>query len=89
MALLGNAQIVVAWEHGIADKFVLFAVKSVNTGDTIDVSQWFSAPKLATVLWATTAKSDKLPTIAGTVITLDTVALNKDSGWLQVWGSSA
>jgi hypothetical protein len=89
MAALGTSQIVVAWEHGIADKFVLFAIKNVNSNDTIDVSQWFSAPKLATVLWATTAKADKLPTITGNVITLDTVGLAKDSGWLQVWGSAA
>jgi hypothetical protein len=89
MAALGTGQIVAVFEYGITDKFVLFGIKNVNTADTVDVSGWFSAVKLATVLWATTAKSDKLVTITNNVITLDTTGLSKDSGWLQVWGSAS
>lgn len=67
----------------------MIAIRRCNTGDTINVSEWFKSAKLATVLWTTTAKSDKLSAPIANVITLDTAGLSDDAGWLSVWGSRA
>lgn len=41
MAALGQDQITEMWSDGHCEKFSLFAVKAVNTGDTLDLSSRF------------------------------------------------
>jgi hypothetical protein len=89
MAVLAADQVDFVMGDSRTDMTGLFAVKRVNTADTLDVSQWFKSAKLAIVLWTTTAKADKLAAPAGNVVTFSTTGLSDDAGWLLVWGARA
>ena len=89
LALLPPGRVSLIFGDSQTDFFGLILLKRVNTGDTVDVSPWFSDAKLATVLWTTTAKADKLATPVGNIVTISTTGLANDGGWLSVWGTAS
>jgi hypothetical protein len=85
---LSTAQIVLEWKDGVADRTALLALLNFTTGDTADLSQWFSSLKAA-VLLVTTQPKKGLPTVTGTIVTLDIAGLAGDAGYLLVWGAAS
>jgi hypothetical protein len=73
---------------GATDRTALYTVRNVTTGDTLDVSGTFSAPKQAIFL-GTTAQVKGVCTISGSVVTIPTSGLSADAGFLMVWGGAA
>lgn len=68
MASLTTDQISILWESGVSEKFGLYAVKQVNSGDTIDF-----APLYRVVLNTAWMGATVSGTIAGTAQTGTTV----------------
>jgi len=87
VAVLAGNQVTYVMGDSRTDLMALYAIRNVNTGDTLDVSAQFTSAKLAVVLWTTTAKSDKLTAPVNNVVTLSTANLANDAGWLMVWGA--
>jgi hypothetical protein len=88
MAVIDLGKCTIQWSNGVADKTNLYAIRGVNTGDSIDLGADFVAPKIALFLSTTTSQKG-VCTIAGTVITIPTANLAGDAGYLLVWGSSS
>jgi hypothetical protein len=76
------------WGYGQAERTVVYALRNVTTGDTVDVSSDFSAVKFAVWICATNPKKDVL-TATGNVVTVATAAIVNDSGYLMVYGSAS
>jgi hypothetical protein len=88
MAALDPTKNGAVYMDGRAERTVLYAVKNVNTNDTIDLAAEFTVPKVAVFL-STTGQQKGVCTIAGTVITIPTASLTGEAGYLLVWGSAA
>lgn len=66
-------------------RIVVLGVRSVTTGDTLDVSEHYS--KLQTAIFSSvTSTSNGLPTISGTTVTFGQSGLNNDAGVLLLVG---
>ncbi len=91
MAALGQTNCFKVFADGDADRVVLYALRKVSTGDTIDVGPGalgdFLAPKAAAVIGATVTLIASC-VITGTVVTIP-LSMTNDAGWLLVWGASA
>ena len=85
MALLAGNQIAQVWSDGQADRVAVFALRNFTTGDTVDLSGWFTKV-LSCVLQATTQNIKGLPTVSGSVVTLTPTSLAGDAGFIMVWG---
>lgn len=86
MAVLGQGQIRVLHIHGEAEAVGLFAVRNVNTGDTLDMSVWFSQVKYATACGGTKNNVKGSLPCSGSVVTVDSANLVGDAFWLTAWG---
>jgi hypothetical protein len=87
MAAIDPSKCTIQWSNGVADKTNLYAIRGVNTGDSIDLGADFVAPKMALFLSTTTGQKG-VCTLAGTVVTIPTANLTIDAGFLLVWGSA-
>lgn len=84
MALLSNPQVTELWRSGIAEQFMLFAVKNVTTGDTMDLASNFRVVLQAAFVGATV--SGIAPgTISGTIVTAP-AGLTSAGAYLLVQG---
>jgi hypothetical protein len=87
MAVLTTSNVVQVYTDGVSDRVVLFALRKVTTGDTYDLSPFFSVPKQAIML-GTTVNGSATSSVAGTVVTMP-AGLANDAAMLLVWGVSA
>jgi len=86
MAALSTSQVVKLWQDGLAATTVLYALRSVDAGDTIDLSADFYAIKRATMLGETIAGVAEAAVSAGTIITMP-AGMNDDAAWLLAYGA--
>jgi hypothetical protein len=68
MALLDGSQVTELWRSGIAEQFMLFAVKKVTTGDTMDLGLYFRVVMQVAFIGATVSGIAQ-GTINGTTVT--------------------
>ena len=87
MAVLDTTHYMHVWSDGLSDRVVLYALRNVNSGDTIDLSVEFSVVKQAIML-GTTVNGSGAASFAGTIVTMP-AGLNKDAAYLLAWGASA
>jgi uncharacterized membrane protein len=89
MAVLGyGTNVTLQWANGVSDKCALFAVKNVNTGDTINISQEFLVVILVAYLGITPGQILEAPTASGTTVTMP-AGLVSAAGYILVYGQSA
>ena len=74
------------YNNNAIHKIVLFSIKTVSTGDTIDLSTFFSKLQRA-AFFPVTADSASLPQINGGVITFAATNLINEAGVLLVIGA--
>jgi len=80
-----DAQTRVLYRNDGPHRITVLGVRSVATGDTLDVSQHYS--KLQTAIFSSlTSTSNGLPTISGTVVTFAQAGLSNDTGILMLVG---
>jgi hypothetical protein len=84
MAVLSTNQVVKMWSEGSADRVVLYAVRNVTTGDTMDVAGEFTLLKRAVIL-GTTVSGAASASVATTVVTMPS-GLAGDAGYVLAWG---
>jgi hypothetical protein len=84
MAVVPPTSVVVLWQDGIAETAVLFALRRVSTGDTVDLSAWFNPPLRGALVGATVAGVASAA-IAGNNLTIPAGVAN-DAAYLLVFG---
>jgi hypothetical protein len=84
MADLPQNQFPMKWMDGQSDRVAVFALLKVNAGDTVDLAQFFSNVRRATLLGVTVAAA-VAATVSGTVVTVPAGATN-DAAILTVYG---
>jgi hypothetical protein len=82
-----GAQVTLEWSNGVSDKCALYAVKNVNSGDTINLGPDFSLCDLAFMLVITPTQGTALPGVAGTTVTMPG-GLSGVAGYILVYGES-
>jgi hypothetical protein len=87
VAVLTNVQVVRIWDEGLSDRTVLYALRNVTAGDTIDVSADLNVVKRSVVL-GTTVSVAISASQTGTMVTIP-AGMTADAGWLLAWGSKA
>jgi len=91
MAVLDSRSVFKVFADGDSDRVVLYALRKVSAGDTVDTGPSgltdFSAPKQAFAMGTTVAGTASVA-IAGTVLTMP-AGLANDAGYMLVWGASA
>jgi len=91
VAVLNAQNVFKVFADGDSDRVVLYALRKISTGDTVDVGLGalndFLAPKAAAVI-GTTVTLIASCVITGTVVTIP-LSMTNDAGWLLVWGASA
>lgn len=90
MAIVPAAQVQILYNQGGTDLIAKFAVRNVQSGDTIDLSITGVSPPFAFVRFATvmsfSANKVSLATASGTVITMPTGLPPNSSVYLDVGG---
>jgi hypothetical protein len=88
MAVLTATNVIPVYQDGRADIVALFALRKVNTGDTIDIST-ISSPAFqivkSGVVLGVSSFVEIAATFTGTVVTMPS-GLTNDSGYLLVLG---
>lgn len=89
MAVLTPLNAQPLYNQGGADLLALFALRNINTGDTLDISSVgvqpnFQVVKVA-ILLSVALNVTGVPTIAGTILTMPN-GLNKASCYLLISG---
>jgi hypothetical protein len=84
MAVLTSNQVVKVWSEGSADRVVLYAIRNVTTGDTMDVVNEFTLLKRAVIL-GTTVAGAQAATVATTIVTIPS-GVAGDAGYILAWG---
>jgi len=88
VADLGSGQKTLEWKTDSADRHAVIRLTGFTTGDTADLAAWFASVKAA-ILVSATAQKTGVQAVAGTVVTLNTVGLAGDAGYLFAWGAIA
>jgi len=90
MAAIPNSQIQLLYNQGGTDLIALFAIRNVQSGDTIDLSIAGESPAFTfirqAVVLSFTANKAALATIAGLVVTMPTGLPANSSTYLFVGG---
>lgn len=87
MAALGARNYVLQWQDGQSERTALYALRNVNTGDTVELADQFSVVKRAVILGTTLAGSAVVSTIATSVVTIP--GGSSDAAYLLVFGVAA
>ncbi len=87
MAALGARNYVLQWQDGQSERSALYALRNVNTGDTVELADQFSVVKRAVILGTTLAGAAVVTTIAGSVVTIP--GGSNDAAYLLVFGVAA
>jgi len=80
-------QIKPVWQDGVASLTMLFALKNVTAGDTVELGPWYKVVKRAGLVSETGTTVASCVT-TGTVVTVPT-GPSADGCWLLVCGVSA
>lgn len=89
MAVLAyGVQVTPQWANGVADKTAVYAVKNVNAGDTINLSQDFLLCLLVFMIVITPSMGTAVPGVAGTTVTMPG-GLSGVSGYILVYGEAS
>jgi hypothetical protein len=89
MAVLGyGTNVTLQWENGVSDKVALYAVKGVNTGDTINISQDFISCGFGFMIVITPSQGSAVPSMTGTTVTIP-AGMTNVAGYILVYGESA
>lgn len=89
MAVIPAAQVQILYNQGGTDLLALFAVRNVQTGDTLDVTQTGIAPPFTFIRTAVVTGVPSFKAIAnavGTVVTMPSGLPANSSVYLQVGG---
>lgn len=88
MAALGPSNVDKAFADGRAETIVLFAIKRVSTGDTLDLSPWMTFVKVAAIIGGTRTGSPTVVNVGadGTTVTFNPAGIANDAVWLVCWG---
>jgi len=84
MAALPNTQYPVRWQNGDSDRVAVFSLLDISAGDTVDLQEFFTVVKRATLLGVTVAAA-VAATVSGTVVTIPAGA-NQDAAVLTAYG---
>lgn len=88
MAALTADQIHVAYQDGVCDRTVLYALKNVVAADTVDLAAQFKVVKRAGIVSATGTTIASVTITTNTVATVPVGPLN-DAVWLLAYGVAA
>lgn len=80
-----QAQTRVLYRNDGPHRITVIGVRSVTTGDTLDVAEHYSKLQTA-IMSSVTSTSNGLPTISGTVVTFAQAGLANDTGVLLLVG---
>lgn len=88
MAELGPANITPVYVDGKAETIALFAIKKVNTNDTINMLPWLSFVKIAAIIGGTRVGNPAVVNVdaTGTIITFNPAGIVNDAVWMICWG---
>ena len=75
---------VVLYSGGVAERVVLYALKGITAGDTVDLSRDFDPPRLAVMIGATVVGA-LVVTVNGNSVAIPD-GVNNDAAYLLVWG---
>jgi hypothetical protein len=70
--------------NGDSDRYAVFSLLNINAGDTVDLQEFFTVVKRATLLGVTVAAA-VAATVSGTVVTVPAGA-NGDAAILTAYG---
>jgi hypothetical protein len=84
MAALPTTQFPVRHMNGDSDRYAVFSLLNINAGDTVDLQEFFTVVKRATLLGVTVAAA-VAATVSGTVVTVPAGA-NADAAILTAYG---
>jgi hypothetical protein len=84
MAVLPNTQFPNRWMNGDSDRCAVFALLDVSAGDTLDLQEFFTVVKRATLLGVTIAAA-AVANVSGTVVTIP-AGVNQDAAILTAYG---
>jgi hypothetical protein len=84
MAALPTTQFPVRHMNGDSDRYAVFSLLNINAGDTVDLQEFFTVVKRATLLGVTVAAA-VAATVSGTVVTIPAGA-NADAAILTAYG---
>ncbi len=87
MAALTPQQVFRIFTEGEADRVVLYALRKITTGDTVDLTNDFMVCKQAAVV-ASTVAAATAAACSGVTVTMP-AGLSSDAGYMIVWGASA
>lgn len=86
MAALPISQFPARWQNGDSDRVVVFSLLNINAGDTVDLQEFFTVVKRATLLGVTIAAA-AVATVNGTVVTIP-AGVAADAAILTAYGVS-
>jgi hypothetical protein len=89
MAVLDGSRVIPVYVYGQAELIVLFAMKNISAGDTVDLSVIGNNASFQVVNKAILISSTGPAAIAantGTVITMPAAIPANSAGWMLVWG---
>lgn len=84
MAVLDSTRFPVRHVSGDSDRYAVFALLNITAGDTVDLAEFFTVVKRATLLGVTVAAA-LAASVSGTVITVPAGA-NSDAAILTAYG---
>lgn len=84
MAALPTTQFPIRHLNGDSDRWAVFSLLDVSAGDTVDLAEFFTVVKRATLLGVTVAAA-VAATVGGTVVTIPAGA-NQDAAILTAYG---
>jgi hypothetical protein len=87
--MAANTSPQVVWKDGISDRVAVFVLVGVTTGDTVDLSAFFSKIEKAFFIPKTGNANPAPASIAGSVLTLTAVNLANDAIVLTVSGAAS
>lgn len=90
MAALDMTRYPLMWMNGESDRVALYALRDINTGDTIDLAQQFTVLKRAVIMGTTVAAA--VSAVVGTGVDATKVTVpngaSRDAGYLLVYGAA-
>lgn len=85
MAVLAPDQFIAEFRDGKCEQAILFSLKNVTAGDTVNMNGYFKVVKRAVALSATDIHAGVISTISGTTVTIP-AGPAQDAVWMLVIG---
>ena len=87
MAVLTPDRYPMRWLNGDTDRVAVFSLLNITAGDTVDISQYFTVVKRATLL-GVTVNGALAASVSGTTVTIP-AGPNGDAAVLTAYGVAA